>query len=434
MDVGAGAATTASGVATTAGAARGADEEGALEAAVAAAVASPSDEAWGAASSAADRCLAARPASRSCRVVGARAKAAVADDPGAHRMLVEAIRAAPTELPPYLALAELLLAWSMPSEAAMVLEAALGRADVADPAMHQATHLLLARAHADRGDEVEELDALARAHALGDAPAILFALGSALVRAGRTEAGARLLTSFSKRACRGAAASRFVTECESTLAMLGVVGQSSGAPDVTPPPPARTRKMLPDVPAPPRVTPQRADASYDVRGLLHDFRVHERRYRVKAEVTVSGIVVDTNFGAAPACAVHARGKADPKGCVAPLPSFRLADEPRGPSLVVLGFASNFAALHDAREHDRRAPTAPPLTDTFWGVPLPRPVPAPGAVVRVTGTIATTFTRASSGIVVDPGGVLTYASLTTTTPASSAAVLGPGVGAARPKQP
>ena len=46
-------------------------------------------------------------------------------------------------------------------------------------------------------------------------------------------------------------------------------------------------------------------------------------------------------------------------------------------------------------------------DTFWGKPIPNPIPNTGAKVTATGTFSTTFTGSSSGTEADPiMGILT----------------------------
>ena len=75
-------------------------------------------------------------------------------------------------------------------------------------------------------------------------------------------------------------------------------------------------------------------------------------------------------------------------------------------------ASNFAQLYDAvneyRKRRARKKDGDPLSDNFWGVKLPNPLPGPGAKVVVTGNYSTAFTRATSGTEADPiMGILNY---------------------------
>jgi hypothetical protein len=63
---------------------------------------------------------------------------------------------------------------------------------------------------------------------------------------------------------------------------------------------------------------------------------------------------------------------------------------------------------------------------MWGVKLPKPLPAPGAKVTVTGPYSTTFTLASSGAEADPiMGIITYQGMTYLEEASELSTL-PGV--------
>ncbi len=55
--------------------------------------------------------------------------------------------------------------------------------------------------------------------------------------------------------------------------------------------------------------------------------------------------------------------------------------------------------------------------------IPRPLPAAGARVRVTGTLSGSYTRASSGVVTDLGGILSFESLAVLKAAPEPAVLG-----------
>ena len=98
----------------------------------------------------------------------------------------------------------------------------------------------------------------------------------------------------------------------------------------------------------------------------------------------------------------------------------------------MGWASNFAQLHDAIEQfdkekakkDGKEKEA--FTDNFWGVKVPDPLPAKGAKVNVKGDYSTTFTKATTGTVADPiMGVLTYQEIEVLEPAPEEATL-PGM--------
>lgn len=181
---------------------------------------------------------------------------------------------------------------------------------------------------------------------------------------------------------------------------------------------------LPEVPVLP-ARPDRVHGAYTVWGAVSRLRNRERRQEVTAQpITVEGVIVATNFGDAPACAVHARGIADPDNCSAPVPSFTIADSTDAAArITVMGFASNFAQLRDALVAEGKGNA--PVDDEFWGVRIPRPLPDTGARVRVTGHYGVTFTMAASGMVADTvNGILTYASLEYLVPPAAPPVLGP----------
>lgn len=181
-------------------------------------------------------------------------------------------------------------------------------------------------------------------------------------------------------------------------------------------PPAGVKASLPAVPSVPKDPTKEGEAftvwgaSYYLRSRVHHNDVAGR------DIKVTGYITATNIADAPKCAIHATGKQDPEGCEAPIPTFWLADTkdaaPKD-AIRVLGWASNFAQLYDAvNEYKKRRASkkkdAEPLSDNFWGVKIPYPLPGPGAKVTVTGNYSTAFTRATSGTVADPiMGVLTY---------------------------
>lgn len=198
------------------------------------------------------------------------------------------------------------------------------------------------------------------------------------------------------------------------LAALGC--GDAGEPYQPKTPPAGVKANLPPVPSVPNLPIKDGDAytvwgaSYHLRSRVHAPEVSGR------DIKVSGYIVATNLAEAPKCAIHPTGKEDPEGCEAPIPAFWLADSKDAPikdSIKVLGWASNFAQLHDAvTEYRKRRASKKtefePLQDNFWGVKIPYPLPGPGAKVVVSGNYSTTFTRATSGTESDPiMGVLTY---------------------------
>lgn len=172
---------------------------------------------------------------------------------------------------------------------------------------------------------------------------------------------------------------------------------------------------LPAVPNVPQRPIKNGDV-YTVWGASYYLRSRVHRAEIaKKKITIGGYITKTNLMNAPECAVHKGGKADPENCVAPIPTFWVGDKKDAPpneSIKVLGWASNFAQIFDAiDEYDKGKEDAEYL-DTFWGVKLPKPLPAVGAKVTVTGTFATTFTGASQGTEADPiMGILSYQSMT-----------------------
>lgn len=166
--------------------------------------------------------------------------------------------------------------------------------------------------------------------------------------------------------------------------------------------------------------PVKQGEAYTVWGAGYHLRsrVYTRDINGK-DIQLTGYIVKTNLPDAPECAVHETGKGDPEGCEPPIPTFWLGDTPDAPldeTIRVMGWASNFAQIYDAikeykkRERSRKTDQEP-LSDAFWGVNIPNPLPVKGAKVTVKGNYATTFTKATTGVVSDPlMGVMTYDSI------------------------
>jgi hypothetical protein len=168
--------------------------------------------------------------------------------------------------------------------------------------------------------------------------------------------------------------------------------------------------VSPSIPVVPqlRSTPLRIGDAFTVWGASHHLRSRHHREEVDGKrIEIIGYIVRTNYKDAPACAVHTTGKADPPSCVAPLPSFSIADEKgeRRHIIDVMGWASNFAQIYAMIEAIERAPKARSgdvrLADEFWGLNLPNPIPSVGAKVRVKGTYGVTFTKSTSGAAANP---------------------------------
>jgi hypothetical protein len=90
-----------------------------------------------------------------------------------------------------------------------------------------------------------------------------------------------------------------------------------------------------------------------------------------------------------------------------VPSFSIADE-KGETkdmIDVMGWASNYAQIFSMIEAIDKAPKGKEgevkLADEFWGADLPNPIPNVGAKVKVSGTYAVTFTKATGGAAANP---------------------------------
>jgi hypothetical protein len=175
------------------------------------------------------------------------------------------------------------------------------------------------------------------------------------------------------------------------------------------PKPAVTGKKaaLPPVPTLPTKKKKDGDA-YNIWGITHDLRsrVHVEEVLGK-KVTLIGYVVKTNYAEAPKCAIHKTGKGDPADCKSPIPTFSIADE-KGETkdmIDVMGWASNYAQLFMMIEAIDKAAKGKEadvkLKDEFWGGDVPNPIPNVGAKVKVSGTYAITFTKATGGAAANP---------------------------------
>ena len=196
-----------------------------------------------------------------------------------------------------------------------------------------------------------------------------------------------------------------------------------------PRPAPRNQITLPAVPNVPQTPIKRGDV-YTVWGASYSLRSRVLHKDIADKpLTLEGYIVDTNLMEAPECAVHKGGKADPENCKPAVPTFWLGDDKnatRKDCIRVLGWASNYAQIFDAiKEIDEKGEKAEPK-DTFWGKDIPKPLPAKGAKVRVTGPYSTTFTGASTGAEADPiMGILTYTKYEVLEEATELATL-PGV--------
>jgi hypothetical protein len=212
------------------------------------------------------------------------------------------------------------------------------------------------------------------------------------------------------------------------VAVLAGLGTGCG-PDEKPyqPKEAYTGKKptLPQVPTLPNKAKKEGDA-YTVWGAMHDLHsvVHEKDFEGK-DTTLVGYVVKTNWDTlcadenkpgedehcVPKCAIHKTGKADPADCEPPVPTFWIAETKEEQNLKkmipVMGFASNFAQMFTYIEGLDKDDEAT-LEDEFWGHELPRPLPAVGGKVKVTGKYGTVFEKGSGPTASNPKtGILTW---------------------------
>ena len=213
-----------------------------------------------------------------------------------------------------------------------------------------------------------------------------------------------------------------------------VVGCSSGSDEPYKPAPAWSGRA-PNLPPPPTLSsaPIKVGDAYTIFGASHHLRsrIHEQDV-TKANITITGYIVEENISDAPSCAIHKTGKADPENCPAAgqppieIPSFWIADEKGAgkdkPRIRVLGWAKNYATVYDAMEKYKnlkeiKDPAKDLVKDEIWSVDVPYPLPAVGAKVKVTGKYGFVFSKASSGLVSDPvNGVMTYEKMEVVEPA------------------
>ena len=210
-------------------------------------------------------------------------------------------------------------------------------------------------------------------------------------------------------------------EPRSTMSRRGQTCESTRTSEVYAPSTASIEAShVPDAPVLPE-RPLERDGAFTVWGAQRRFRA---RPAADETISVIGYVVKTNFRDAPPCALAPVDKRLPADCRPPTPTLWLGDaaDQAGGLLPVKGFASSFANLLAALKPGRARPTAPTI-DSPWGRPVPRPLPARGAKMRVTGVMAKTFTLSSDGAELYPAGVLTYASGEYLEPPSEPAKLG-----------
>ncbi|HTB74858.1 MAG TPA: hypothetical protein VK762_16525 [Polyangiaceae bacterium] len=213
-------------------------------------------------------------------------------------------------------------------------------------------------------------------------------------------------------------------------AVLGtaVVGCGGGDDNPYKPQPAWSGKAA-SLPAPPTLpsTPLKNGDAYTVYGAVHQLRsmMHAKDVTSPPAISIVGYIVDSNIPRAPDCAIHKTGKADPEGCTPEVPSFWIADnkdDTKGLKVRVVGWARNFAVIYDAMQMYKKVkPGEQPtdkqvVTDDMLNVPLPFPLPAVGAQVKITGAYNVAKTVVSDMVSEPTGGVMALQKVDTLQPA------------------
>lgn len=168
------------------------------------------------------------------------------------------------------------------------------------------------------------------------------------------------------------------------------------------------KASLPNVPTLP-TTPIKNGDSYTIYGAIHHLNssIHAPEVNGK-DITIMGYIVKSNMETVDKCAIHKTGKADPEGCKTEIPTFWISDV-KGDmkqTIRVMGWASNFANVFDALEKYKtlkevKDPEKDLVKDELWAVPIPFPLPAKDAKVKVTGKYGVNFGRSSTGVEADP---------------------------------
>jgi len=180
------------------------------------------------------------------------------------------------------------------------------------------------------------------------------------------------------------------------------------------------------LPAPPTLpsTPIKEGDAYTVYGAIHQLRslVHNKDVTANP-ISVTGYIVDSNIGRAPACAIHKTGKADPEHCETEVPSFWIADDKgntKGPKIRVVGWARNFAVICDAmKAYNHLKPNEQPkkpVNDDILNVDVPCPLPSIGAKVKVTGAYNVSKSVVADMVSEPVGGVIALQKMDTLEPA------------------
>ena len=213
-----------------------------------------------------------------------------------------------------------------------------------------------------------------------------------------------------------------------SVVLAAAVGCGGGDDNPYTPKPAWSGKAA-SIPAPPTLpsTPIKNGADYTVYGAVHQLRslMHAKDVTGPPSISIVGYIVDSNIPRAPDCAIHKTGKADPEGCTPEVPSFWIADnkdDTKGLKVRVVGWARNFAVIYDAMQMYKKVkPGEQPtdkqvVTDDMLNVPLPFPLPAVGAQVKITGAYNVAKTVVSDMVSEPTGGVMALQKMDTLQPA------------------
>jgi tetratricopeptide (TPR) repeat protein len=408
-------------------------------------------EAYPQAKEALEKCVERDPKAGDCYLLLGEACELSDDEQGAARAYTQAVTLDPTAPHVYVPLAATYLRFKLLAEAEQVLREGVARvpSELKNAAGILRLYRLLAVVADARGDRPAMLLALeAGAREGGTDPELDFELGTtyATLTPPRSAEALQALMRFNKRVCKTAAAVAYKAQCEIAAGLVARLDRP-GAPAPPAPPPAAPLPpkpaaagplALPAVPELPKRPLKDGDAftvwgaSYSLRSAVH--RKDVMSAGKDGSIAITGYITKTNLPDAPKCAVHAAGVADHHDCKSPIPTFWLGDtKDAAPadSIRVLGWAANFSQIWSAiASFDRKQPA--PYTDAFWGTEMPNPLPAVGAKVIVRGSYGTTFSKATSGMDVEPQmGILTYEKLELLEPAPTLATL-PGVRRRVPK--
>ncbi len=213
------------------------------------------------------------------------------------------------------------------------------------------------------------------------------------------------------------------------LASLSIAGCGNNDEPYKPAPAWSGRKAnVPPVPQLPSTPMKTSDGAFTIYGASHHLksRIHDKEVTSK-DITITGVIVETNIPNAPACAIHPTGKKDlTEDCNAEIPSFWIADSADSKQKIrVVGLARNFAVIYDAVTKYKGLKEAPKelvKDDQLNNIEIPFPIPNTGAKVKITGKYGYTASVVSTGLVSDPqNGVIKMSKLEYIEPPKDAVV-------------